>query len=180
MSNPINDPEGWHVATIAGEDTPGVCKVEGADRLRNYDKKTGPGRSGVTQTFRGKGVVELTLTIQLWTADQMDAWDDFASFLKPFADTGKAVDFWHGAVETLDVKAMVITSLGNPKQVRDGDSLFVATIKLSEFTPPPKANVTNTPNGGTGGDGTGQPKPTVLTQNEKEAAQLLDEASKIS
>lgn len=179
MSNPIDDPESWHVATIAGEDTPGVCKVEGADRVRNYDKKTGPGRSGVTQTFRGKGIVELTLTIQIWTADQWDAWEDFASFLKPFADTGKAVDFFHGAIDSLDASKFVITSLGEPKQAREGDTLFLATIKLSEYTPPPKANVTNTPNGATGGDGTGKPKPTVLTQNEKEAAQLLQEASQI-
>lgn len=180
MSNPISDPEVWHVATIAGRDTPGLAKVEGNERERAYDEKKGPGRDGATLTYRGKKLVELVLTIKIWTADMYDAWEDFRAFLEPYAEEGKAVTFWHGSTETLHVKSVVITNIGNPKQVTEGDSLYVATIKMKEWIAPPKANVTKTPAGAQADGGAGAPRPTALTQSEQDASNLLAEARRIS
>jgi hypothetical protein len=179
-ANPITDPELWHRATIAGRDTPGVCTVTGIERERKWDEKEGPGASGALLTFRGIKLSEPTLKIRMFVAADYDAYNDLAAYLKTFADNGGAVDFWHGSVEGLDIRSVVIVSIGAPVIVKEGDSLYEATIKLKEYRPPPKTNATKTPDGSKQGAGTGATgEQTALSAAEQEAKNLLDEARKI-
>ncbi len=181
-ANPIADPELWSYATIAGRDTPGVCSVTGMDRERKWDEKDGPGASGARLTFRGNKLVEPTLKIRVFEEEDYDAYMELMAYLKPFADTGKAVDFWHASAEGLDVRSVVILNIGAPVSVKEGDALFDATIKLKEYRPPPKTNATKSPDGSKQGNakgGSGALQPTALTAQELEAARLLEEARRI-
>ncbi len=180
-ANPISDPELWHHATIAGRDTPGVCTVTGIDRERKFDEKDGPGASGAVITFRGSKLVEPVLKLRLFDADSYDAYNELALYLQTYANKGTAVDFWHASVDGLDIRSVVITSIGAPVSVKEGDALFEVTIKLKEFRPPPKTNATNTPNGARQGQGKGTTaQPIALTEREREAQRLFEEARRIS
>ncbi len=180
-ANPIADPELWHYATIAGRDTPGVCTVTGIDRERKFDEKDGPGASGAVLTFRGNKLVEPIVKIRLFEEEDYDAYSDLASYLQTYANKGTAVDFWHASLDGMDVRSVVITSIGAPLAVKEGDALFEATIKLKEFRPAPKTNATNTPGGARQGQGKGTTaQPTALTEREREAQRLFEEARRIS
>jgi hypothetical protein len=168
--------------TIAGRDTPGVATVTGLDRERKWDHKEGPGASGETSTFRGKRNVEPVVKIKLFETEAYDEYLSLMDYLETFADSGKAVDFWHPSAEAAKCRSVTITSLGPPVAIKEGDALFEATIKLREYSPPPKTNATKSPNGskqGTAKGGSGAAQPPALTEAEREAARLLEEARRI-
>ena len=179
-ANPIADPELWATATIAGRDTPGVCTVTGIDREAKLDEKDGPGASGAITTFRGTKLMEPVLKLRLFEEEHYDAYMELLAYLTPLQAKGTAVDFWHGSAEALSIRSVSIVSLGTPVNTKEGDALFEATIKLKEWRPAPKANATNTAGGAKAGQGKGvTTQPTALTEREREAQRLLDEARRI-
>lgn len=177
MSNPIDDPELWHTATIAGRDTPGLATVTGAKRPRKWDEKEGPGASGASLTYRGDRLVAPTLTLKLWEPEHFDEWEDLHAYLKPLVK-GKAVDFFHPSVEDLDVRSVVIEEIGQREMIEGSGGAATVAITLKEFRPPPKANATGSPNGSKNGSGKGGGTTTAQSEQEKEIARLLEEAKK--
>lgn len=175
-SNPIDLPEDWDYAEIAGVETPGLCKVTGCRRLHKWDKKTGPGTSGSVKTYRGKDDKPFTVTLKLWEREHFDAWNELRALIEPSGNK-QALDFYHPTADDCGIKAIIVEEIGGVEH--KGAGLFEVEISVSEYRPPAKGNASGTPNGskanaGAGGVGkAGEKAPTAMTEQEKEIQRLL-------
>jgi hypothetical protein len=86
------------------------------------------------------------------------------------------------------IRACIAEHIGQPERERDGDTLYKVEIKLIEYRPPKKKNVTKTPAGssgstqGSGGkDGkagtSGLEIPDAIKQNQAEINRLTKQFS---
>lgn len=172
--DPANNP--FDQVIIAGDYIPGLPSVWSTKPSRKYkwDKKQGAGTAGDTITYRGIELVEFVIDVTFWEGPQVDAWDALYPKWTPDGKTG--LDITHPTLDRLGVKSIVIVEFVQ-LFFRDAGAWGVQ-IGISEFRPPPPANITTTPDGSkTNNTKTDQPA-TAQTAQEKEIQNLLAEAKK--
>lgn len=169
----------FDIVYIAGGQLPGLASIwTGSKPSRKYkwDKKEGAGTAGDILTYRGSRTVEFVIDLTFWEADQVDAWDAMYPTLTPDGKSG--VDITHPTLDRLGVKSIVIEEIVQlfPK----GGGQWGVQIGVNEYAPPPKTNVTTTPNGSsnTTAKSDADKPPTAQTAQEKEIQDLLAEAKK--
>ncbi len=177
--SPIDYPYEWDVIRIGGVTSPGVCKISGWKKTNDWDVKKGKGTLGSTVTFTGREPSKGSVTFYLWTNDHFNRWNTFRKLLK--YDTTKenisAVDIYHPSLETIDVKSVVIESIGMIE--RESGGLYSIQVDMLEYFPPPKKSAVKTPSGSkpTGKNTTpGKVVDPVEAAKQAEIAKLLKEA----
>jgi hypothetical protein len=102
-SNPIDFPELWDTFSIVGTLSPGKCKFGKVKRKYQWDKKKGKGSKGESLTFTQIPSVEVSVTLEFWTAAHFREWDEFLPLLKfdPTKKTVTAIEIYHPALADL-------------------------------------------------------------------------------
>ncbi len=142
--------------TVNGFPSPGKATITGAAIPWNYDVHPGYGLSGATTIFRGRGIAEFTLTIELWAPEHFLAWPLFVKLLEPPKPGLKLVfEMQHPILAAQDIKSVVVKSLGALE--RQSNGIWKCTIQLMEWRPPIPALVK--PRGSIPGVAKGKPIP---------------------
>jgi hypothetical protein len=174
--NPIEHPEFWDFAVIAGIQTPGLAGVSGFNRPWKWDVKDARGSAGATETFQGGPPSKGKLTLRFWTAEQIDEWYTLQASLmyEPGKRDAAPVRFLHPATFSLGIDKVVIEVIGQIE--RKGGGLYEVVLDLLEFRPPPKKDVSSTPKKGSAGTASG--KPGEPADNESPADKVRHEQLK--
>jgi hypothetical protein len=133
--NPLDSPVDY--AIVAGKRTPGLAIVEKGEAKQNWDQTRGYGLSGAVARYTGDALVDLLLRIQLRTAAEWDAWEEFKSVVAkpPRGVRPKALEFWHPFAADLGVTSVVVKSRSQPNPIEDG-TVFEIQIALMQYRRP--------------------------------------------
>jgi hypothetical protein len=179
--NPIDFAQNWDGFVIQGVVTPGRCEVTGFKRAVDWDVKVGKGTAGGTETVKGLPPAKGSVKFYAWEAAHFDAWNELLPQLKydPTKNTKQANEVYYPSLADIDVNSVNIESISIWEHA--GGQLYVRTIEMLEFYPPPAKTVTATPSGSKGGTpdaktGTA-PDPAVVAM-QKQVADLAGQAQK--
>lgn len=169
MPNPIDNPELYDVVIVAGEASPGVCKITGHDRKIGWDIKAGSGQSGATTTLKDVPPVEFTLTLKLVTYEDFADWPAFQALIESTVAgaTPRALDIYHPDLAANDISSVVKATVGG--MIHDGLGGATVAIKLLEYKPPKSKG--GSPNGS-------KTKPKAKGADPNQAA--LDELARLT
>lgn len=187
--NPIVTPEAYNYAKLGGVRTPGVIPkggVSGFKRSTEWEVKKGKGATGATVTDAGDSLVEGSIKMLLWRADDPDDfadWDAFREMLRAARKKGTALDIEHPDINDLECNSVVIKNIG--QRVDEGKGLSSVTIEVIEYR---KAKPQGgTPAGSEAGVRTGtttvehiRPEESALAAAEAEAERLAVQAGLLS
>lgn len=177
--SPLGDPSNYDKIVAAGITSPGVCVVSGADRKYDWDTKKSAGSQGTTITYRGWDLAKPKVKFYLWTdALIREFYDQLVPAFSYDADkqAPKPFDVYHPKLFANQIYWLVTTSIGDLIDEGDGKQLWTVTCEFLEYRQAKAKNATTTPStASTGPNGT---KPTVLDEQDKEIAKLLEEYKK--
>lgn len=178
LANPITNPEQFDKVIAAGIPNPGVASVTGAATLYKWDKKDGPGAAGANMTFRGLDLSEFKIEVQLWTAEQLDAWPAWADLWgwDPVKKKATPLEVVHPLLDERRIRT--VAAKGVPQLSNKGGSLWIGTIDCIEWRPPPKKNVAASPSSVKSG-AAGAAQPTAQDELDRQIAGLLEQAKKV-
>lgn len=143
--DPILDEDLFDVVELGGVASPGQLKsISGHERKINWDVKEGQGQSGASSTLKSIPLRTITVTIFLADGEDRAAWPAWRALcLSTIAGTTpKALDIYHPDLATVDLKSVVLASLGGPQH--DGKGGQTIAIVFQEYAPPkPKGGSAN-------------------------------------
>jgi hypothetical protein len=134
--NPLDAPVDY--IELNGKRSPGLADVTGAHLPRNWDKRKGYGLMGAFTVFHGMDLVDFTVTLRLYTAQD---WDDWFAW-KPLVDRppdGKrprALKIKHPLLAQLGVSSVVVTDVHQPKPDDAGSGMWSIDIKFLQYRVP--------------------------------------------
>ncbi len=120
---------------LAGVTSPGTCKLSGHKRDEAWDVKDGDGQGGASVTRKGEKLCKFTAAFNLADIADFSAWDDFLVLLKSCTagKDPKALDIYHPDLAEIDVKSVVVESIGG--KVHDGKGGATITVGFLEYRP---------------------------------------------
>lgn len=121
---------------LAGQRSPGLATVAGANSPRRIDIRRGYALSGSRPVFRGIGLAQPIVTLRLFTADDWADWHDWRPLVQrpPRGERPRAQDIWHPILEDQGIASVLVEDVGQPMQTADGEWSII--IKLIEFRRP--------------------------------------------
>lgn len=156
MSNPLGSTEYDHVI-LAGQRSPGIARLEGADSPRRLIKRRGFGLSGATVRFAGIELSEFKLQIDLLTSEDWEAWNEWRPLVQrppaPDVDAlrsaittdalnavlrrtrAHALDIEHPFLEDLGIRSVLIANVSQPKAI-DDKGTYRIEISMCEYRRP--------------------------------------------
>ena len=149
--NPLDHPEAWDVFVLLGQPSPGRAIVDGAAALRKLDKKAGNGMSGATVTYTGDELCDFTVTIELCTTEDWDAWWQWRRLLAkpPKGAKASAQSCSHPALDALGISSCMLHAEHQPTPDGD-DGKWIVKLDFIQWQKPTPA--LGTPQGGAIGD----------------------------
>lgn len=160
ITDPYQYPAVWNVARVANVNSPGLLLPFKFPRKWKWDKKSGKGVQGETNTYNGQFLATGTLTWWLLSGPnpagglytQIDDWYNFSSLFAydpTKSQAANAVTIYHPSLSALRpaVTRIVCEELGNVMQVKDKPGLFEVACIFTEFNPQATASATSTPTG---------------------------------
>lgn len=141
---PLTEPVDYIL--LAGQRSPGLAEVTGADSVRELQERKGYGLGGATVVYKGIKLINPKVVIRLTTQADWDAWHEFAPLLKraPTGRRARAMDIWHPILEDQDVTSVLVESVSQPVRTKD-DGEWSITIAFKEYRPPQR--MISTPDG---------------------------------
>lgn len=151
----------WLWATIRGWPTPGTIPrggIKGFKRETGWDIKKGKGTSGATLTLKDRPPCEGTITLQLigpggfysfggsYPSTDFQDWDAFVSLvlsISPAQQKAQGLSFYYPGLASIGLTSVVVKDYSPPDHV--GRGLYLATINLIEWSPPPPVSIVSTP-----------------------------------
>lgn len=123
-------------ATIAGQLTPGVCEITGANSPRKWDERGGYGYSGAIVVYHGTGLSHFTIGLTLYTIEDWNDWAKFKSVVAkaPFGKRPRALDISHPVLAEVGITSIVVEDVNAPMQIDDG--VWLVEIKAIEYRNP--------------------------------------------
>lgn len=176
ITDPYQYPRVWDKVRIASTRNPGIAKVGKFPRKWKWDKKSGKGTQGETNTYNGQYLATGTIMFQLLYGPDpkrpgqlLTELEDWYTFSQLFSyDPTKnaqqnAVSIFHPSLAMIGVYSVVCEELGNV--VLKDVGLFEVECTFSEFRPPPPVAATSTPKGAKtdSGGSPGKPAPGTAT-----------------
>lgn len=148
MSNPITSPQDYIV--IAGQRSPGICEISGADSPRRWDERRGYGLSGARAVYRGTALSKPRITLHLLNAEHFEAWNSFREMLlpPPAGERAQALEVEHPFLADLGIRALNVVNLKQPVQTDHGK--WTVEIETIEYREPQPA--LSTPRGADSGE----------------------------
>lgn len=144
MPDVIAQEELYNKVRLAGVPSPGVVTLSGHKRNIDWDVKAGGAQDGASITRKGKAPSEFTATFYLVKdltigLDEFLMWElGFLPVLKATFDgtLPQAVDIYHPDLALLDIKSVVVKSIGGLEY--DGKGGARVSVTFLEYVPPKK------------------------------------------
>lgn len=140
----------WDTCRLQGVHVPGLVRVSIDSKPRRVQNKKQNGADGGTPTFRGLDTAKLTVSVVIWTPDQLSLWDSMLPiiFPNPNKDVNKlsAIDISHPATQQRGIKSIIIEDILGPSDGPvHGSKLY--TLKCVEYLPTKSKSAVKTPTG---------------------------------
>jgi len=140
----------WDTCRLQGVHLPGLIEVLVPSKQRRLQNKKQNGSDGATPTFRGLDPAKVTITVKLWTPDQLALWDSILPiiFPNPNKDANKlsALDISHPATQQRGIKAVIVEDIDGPTRGQEwGSKVYV--LKCWEYLPVTTKSAKKTPQG---------------------------------
>jgi len=123
---------------LAGEISPGLVVISGANSPRRWDERRGYALSGARVVYRGIGLARPILTFRLLSFEDWNDWHEWTDRVglqrEPVGERARAKDIWHPILEDLGIVSVVIEDVGQPVQADDGEWHIV--VKTIEYRRP--------------------------------------------
>ena len=139
--NPFFNEELFDKIVLAGVKSPGKCDISGAKRSEKWDVKEGDGQDGASTTRKGKEPSKFSVSFELYYdpfqgVDEYAEWTEFLKVLRrPVAGKDAvALEIYHPDLAELDIKSVVVTSIGGKKHSGKGSA--TVTVEFLEYSPP--------------------------------------------
>lgn len=159
---------------LAGERSPGIATVEGAELTRRLRERRAFGVAGATVIDQGAQLAHFTVTLRLLTTDDLDAWDEWKRLLvRPASRSTQGVDIEHPVLADLEIRSVLLESRSQLTQDDTGGQSVV--IKFCEYRAPvvalavPDGSAARSPQNGSPDQ--------VIQQQDRQIQQLLAEQS---
>lgn len=161
--SPLSAPQDY--ATIAGQRTPGICRVEGFRTRARWDIRQGPALTGARLRYRGFEPAQGKLILTLTTPEDWAAWWSFAPIVRraPLGERATHLEIDHPILAAMDIRAVAVASVGQPTPVDDRGTWSIE-IELIEYLEPLPA--VSTPDGADTGEAE------AMTENRTRIAAL--------
>jgi hypothetical protein len=133
--------------------SPGLAKVRGASRPRNWDIQKGYGLDGAGVVYTSSGLAEFSIDIFLWLNSHWEIWPEFAKLLDaPATQKERALGIVHPllAMPPLGIMQSVVKDI-TQFEYNDSTQLWACEIKFLQFKVPTKAPLTKAKSGIPGG-----------------------------
>jgi hypothetical protein len=136
MPNPLDDPDLYDYFTLAGERSPGLCDVSGANAPREWDIRKGYGLSGASVVYTGDGLAKFTIRLFFSETEHFNAWESFRRLIAkpPRGTRPKAQDIGYPFLAELGITSAVVEDELQWTQPEPG--LFAKDIKFIQFRAP--------------------------------------------
>jgi hypothetical protein len=138
----------WTSARLAGATTPGTVPVggmHGFKRKTGWDKKAGKGTAGATLTLTTIPPVMGTVTLQLTTDADFDAWDAFAEqvlSVSPAEQAANGMSWYYPGHSSIGLTTVVVAEYSGIEY--QGHGMYHASFELIEWSPPPAISIVKT------------------------------------
>lgn len=127
---------------LAGQRSPGIAEIQGADSNRELQERKGYGLGGAFVVYKGIKLVHFKVSVKLVTASEWEEWHEWRALVKR-APTGRrpqALDIWHPILEDAGITSVLVESEGQPTQTADGE--WTVVIGFCEYRRPVRALIT--------------------------------------
>ena len=141
MLNPLRNPEAFDVWFLAGQVSPGLSDIAGANSPRNWDERKGYGLSGATIVYTGDGLAQFSIKVFLWEDEHFEQWEAFKVLLKkaPAGTRPKALDIYHPILDDLEIRSVVVEDRSQLTEVQGEPGMFYVEIKFKQYRAPQPA-----------------------------------------
>lgn len=122
---------------LANERSPGIATVTRLSSKYQWDIRRGFALSGARAVFKGLGLAEFSVVLQLVEQADWDNWHAWRPLVSapPVGERARAKDIWHPKLEDIGVTAAVVQEMGSPEPVGD-TNIFSIEIKFIEYRAP--------------------------------------------
>ncbi|MBN8609646.1 MAG: hypothetical protein J0L92_03630 [Deltaproteobacteria bacterium] len=147
--SPLSAPQDY--ATIAGQRTPGICRVEGFKNRSRWDIRQGPALSGARLRYRGFEPAQGKLVLTFTEPQHWSDWTAFAPTVRraPLGERATHLEIEHPILASMDIRAVAVASVSQPAPV-DDKGTWAVEIELIEYLEPLPA--VSTPRGADTGE----------------------------
>jgi hypothetical protein len=136
-----DNPNAWDQARVAGVVLPGTVIIDAKVGAR-VDHKPIPGTHGGKTTFLNYEAAKVTMTVTVWTADQLEALADFITTVRPSTNI-QPIDISHPSLAILSISSVKVIDISAPKRNPALDSYSVVFEMLENWVKPTRAAVTS-------------------------------------
>jgi hypothetical protein len=145
MNAPLQDAEDLDYIVLGDTPSPGMVKLVGHDRFKNWDIQAAKGTTGASSNLNGAPIGQFTATFYLAKYDEngvetgdFEYWKSFRRLIESCTDgpTPTALPIYHP--ELAENKFSEVTSGGISAPTRDGLGGVSYTVKFLEYKPPKK------------------------------------------
>lgn len=120
-------------AVLGGQQTPGLCDVQGLALQYRIDKQQGFATTGSYPRWLGRDLAEFKLVIRLYTQQDWDDWETFKPLvLRPPKDRWLTIQ--HPFTSALGIVGVMVKSVSQPEEIDGG--AHAITVELIEFRRP--------------------------------------------
>jgi hypothetical protein len=152
--SPLSHANDWMYFNLAGTNSPGTIALggmKGFKRGTGWDVKKGKGTQGATLTLVTMPPIKGTITLNLVTDADFEAWYNFQSTVLGISPTQQKADglnIFHPAFQYLtpQLTTVVVEDWTVPEEV-GGKRKYQVVITLLEWQKPPAASVVSTVSG---------------------------------
>jgi hypothetical protein len=133
----------WDVVSIGGVRLPGLCRIDGK-KGRRHDKKLVAGGDGSDPSSLGYDPAEFTVTVRMWTDDQLRAFEAMLPTLLPRNGKGnpKPITVSHPALSLFGINALYLMDAMLPK-MSSQSGVVEFGFRFSEHSPTAAVGVTH-------------------------------------
>lgn len=133
--SPLEAPQDY--ATLAGQRTPGLCRVEGFRSVARWDIRQGPALSGARLRYRGFEPAQGKLILTLTSVQDWNDWWTFAPVVRrpPVGERATHLEIEHPVLASLDIRAVAVKSVSQPTPTDDRGT-WAIEIELIEYLEP--------------------------------------------
>jgi hypothetical protein len=132
--NPHRDPPNY--VLIAGQRTPGLARIKGANNPRKWQIIDGYGLSGAVARFFGIGIAKPVIEIRLHNDAEWEAWHRFSPIVAkpPRGARPKSLEIWHPILEDAGINAVNIEDVEQPDEA-DANGIWLVKILCLAYVP---------------------------------------------
>lgn len=149
--DPVSNPTAYDSFWLAGQKSPGVCRMGEPQRDEGWSIAQAKGSDGAEITHDGAKLLVFSVEIYLWRDANRDCfaeWTDFRPVLLPPTKDGPgqlALDIYHPVLDGIGVTSVVVSKRTEP--IPDGKGGATVKLEFTEYRPSKKRTGSGKPKG---------------------------------